>query len=669
MSGHALGGPSFEDPAALFQLVDRLGEGSFGEVWSAIERRTGRLVAVKIVRVESGAALVGKSSPLSTLLQEIETLRSVSVGCEHVVRFFGSYVSPSDGLWIVMEMAATSLGDLIDVLPDGGLLTEVQISDVCAQVLLGLAFCHARGVVHRDIKATNLLLTDSGIVKLADFGVAATLTASLSKRRTVVGSPYWMAPEVVAGSPYDSVADIWSTGITALELSEGLPLADVHPMRVLFLIPTRPPPTLAHPEQWSPDFSDFLNACLVKDPAGRATAVDLLAHPFIAPAVDRLQRDGGQSIALADLVDACMPVLAAARAEAAEAAEAEAAAADAAAREAEAATGSARGGTGTGTTTSTGRRRMGSGVGSSSFYGRPRGWSTALLEVGTAGGGTTSGRSWGAGVGGTVLRDQAEGEDEDEEAAESGGGPGGGTVRFRSSDLIALPGVAGASASSARAAVSSWRDVGWGSSLLRGTVQASESASRSQEVVPDFLAAARRDAEASAQRGERTASHLSQFAEAQALALAQRGGSGQAREPVRSAVKADARTLTAGQPFSFAENAAAAAQPARPGSAHASAASIVPQALLGPTGPTPWRRSPPPRRALPALPTLLRRRSSATDPNFHTARSGSDTDSEEERVVDPSELTAPQVEAALAALKARYEADVAALRARLGGQR
>ncbi|XP_066522233.1 serine/threonine-protein kinase 4-like isoform X5 [Hoplias malabaricus] len=201
----------------------------------------------------------------------------------HVVRYYGSYFKNSD-LWIVMEYCgAGSVSDIIRL--RNKTLSEDEIAAIVQSTLKGLEYLHFMRKIHRDIKAGNILLNSEGQAKLADFGVAGQLTDTMAKRNTVIGTPFWMAPEVIQEIGYNCVADIWSLGITAIEMAEGKPpYADIHPMRAIFMIPQNPPPTFRNPDQWTELFRDFVCQCLVKNPENRATATQLLQHPFIKSA-------------------------------------------------------------------------------------------------------------------------------------------------------------------------------------------------------------------------------------------------------------------------------------------------------------------------------------------------------------------------------------------------
>ncbi|XP_062897125.1 serine/threonine-protein kinase 3/4 isoform X1 [Mobula hypostoma] len=258
-----------KQPEEVFDVLEKLGEGSYGSVFKAIHKESGQVVAIKQVPVESD-------------LQEIIKEISIMQQCDspHVVKYYGSYFKNTD-LWIVMEYCgAGSVSDLIRI--RNKTLTEDEIATILQSTLKGLEYLHFMRKIHRDIKAGNILLNNEGHAKLADFGVAGQLTDTMAKRNTVIGTPFWMAPEVIQEIGYNCVADIWSLGISAIEMAEGKPpYADIHPMRAIFMIPTNPPPTFRKPELWSDEFTDFVKQCLVKNPEQRAAATQLLQHPFI----------------------------------------------------------------------------------------------------------------------------------------------------------------------------------------------------------------------------------------------------------------------------------------------------------------------------------------------------------------------------------------------------
>ncbi|KAH9635730.1 hypothetical protein HF086_013838 [Spodoptera exigua] len=259
-------------PEEVFDIICKLGEGSYGSVYKALHKESGQVLAIKQV-------------PVDTDLQEIIKEISIMQQCDspYVVKYYGSYFKNTD-LWIVMEYCgAGSVSDIMRLRKKT--LSEDEIATILCDTLKGLEYLHRRRKIHRDIKAGNILLNTEGHAKLADFGVAGQLTDTMAKRNTVIGTPFWMAPEVIQEIGYDCVADIWSLGITALEMAEGKPpYGDIHPMRAIFMIPTKPPPSFREPDQWSPEFIDFVSQCLVKNPEERATAEYLLTHEFIGNA-------------------------------------------------------------------------------------------------------------------------------------------------------------------------------------------------------------------------------------------------------------------------------------------------------------------------------------------------------------------------------------------------
>ncbi|XP_037675470.1 mitogen-activated protein kinase kinase kinase kinase 1 isoform X2 [Choloepus didactylus] len=264
------------DPRDHYDLLQRLGGGTYGEVFKARDKVTRDLVALKMVKMEP-------DDDVSTLQKEILILKT----CRHanIVAYHGSYLWLQK-LWICMEFCGA--GSLQDVYQVTGPLSELQISYVCREVLQGLAYLHLQKKIHRDIKGANILINDSGEVRLADFGISAQIGATLARRLSFIGTPYWMAPEVAAVAlkgGYNELCDIWSLGITAIELAElQPPLFDVHPLRVLFLMTKSgyQPPRLKEKGKWSAAFHNFVKVTLTKNPKKRPCATKMLSHQLVS---------------------------------------------------------------------------------------------------------------------------------------------------------------------------------------------------------------------------------------------------------------------------------------------------------------------------------------------------------------------------------------------------
>ncbi|KAJ8281928.1 hypothetical protein COCON_G00044470 [Conger conger] len=273
---------ALRDPAGIFELVEVVGNGTYGQVYKGRHVKTGQLAAIKVMDVTEEEE--------EEIKAEINMLKKYSHH-RNIATYYGAFIKKSppgqdDQLWLVMEFCgAGSVTDLVKN-TKGSSLKEDWIAYICREILRGLSHLHAHKVIHRDIKGQNVLLTENAEVKLVDFGVSAQLDRTVGRRNTFIGTPYWMAPEVIAcdenpDSTYDYRSDIWSLGITAIEMAEGAPpLCDMHPMRALFLIPRNPPPKLKS-KKWSKKFIDFIESCLIKTYPNRPSTEQLLKHPFI----------------------------------------------------------------------------------------------------------------------------------------------------------------------------------------------------------------------------------------------------------------------------------------------------------------------------------------------------------------------------------------------------
>lgn len=260
------------DASKRYRFDRKLGQGASGTVYSALDRKTGQSVAIKRL-------IISQQPRLDLVANELELMQGLR-GTPNVVRFIDAFLYNDEAeLWIVMELVEG--GALTGVIEDA-IFTETQIARVCRDIIAALARMHERNIIHRDIKSDNVLIGSDGVVKLTDFGFAAVTEGRLGKRSTMVGTPYWMAPEVVTKKPYTAAVDIWSLGIMTLEMIDGEPpYMDQDPIKALYLIATLGSPEIKNPQELSPILRDFLDLCLRLKAEERPSAQDLLEHPFL----------------------------------------------------------------------------------------------------------------------------------------------------------------------------------------------------------------------------------------------------------------------------------------------------------------------------------------------------------------------------------------------------
>lgn len=280
-----------QDPEKLYSIIQKLGQGNYGSVYQVKNNKTNKIYAAKIQEINK--------SNNESFLKEIKMLQEFDN--PYIVKFHGALVN-AKSIWMLIEYCdGGSVLDLMRI--TNQYFNEQEIASIITMVLKGLQALHNKKKIHRDIKAGNILLSEDGCAKLGDFGVSTELTNSITKRVSKIGTPYWMSPEVISQKSYDSKCDIWSLGITCIELAEGEPpYSEVRTFLVMKKILENPPKGLTNPKKWSKEFNSFVKMCLTVDPQKRPTAKFLLNHPFIT------KYNKGKSIILKRLKNA-MPLI------------------------------------------------------------------------------------------------------------------------------------------------------------------------------------------------------------------------------------------------------------------------------------------------------------------------------------------------------------------------